>query len=113
MAKDTWDGDERRLHHRHPIVFPVEVQVVEPGAPLKRVVGISVRISCSGALLRLDKDVRKGARCRVTFKQSAGRVMPATATGRIRRASAGDLGNRLVVVQFDELLETVKAPGEI
>ena len=113
MAEDTWDGEERRLHERHSIVFPVEVQVVEPGAPLKRLVGVSVKISCGGALLRLDKDARKGARCRVTFKHSAGRVMPATVTGRVRRSSVGEPGDRMVAVQFDQPLDRVKAPGEL
>lgn len=113
MTEETWGGEERRLHERHSIVFAVEVQVVSPGAPLERLVGVSVKISCGGALLRLEKDARIGARCRVTFKQSAGRVEPATATGKIRRSAAGKPGDRMVVVQFDPPLERVKAPGEI
>ncbi len=113
MSDDPWSGEERRLHERHSIVFPVEVQVVEPGATLKRLVGVSVKISCGGALLRLDKDARKGARCRVIFKQSAGRVLPATMTGKVRRSAVGEPGNRLVAVQFDHPLERVKAPGEL
>jgi len=113
MAKDTWDGEERRLHERHSIVFPVEVQVVEPGAPMKRLVGVSVKVSRSGTLLRLDRDARIGARCRVTFKRSAGRLAPAELTGRIRRCGTGEPGSRLIAVQFDHPLESLKAPGEL
>jgi len=113
MAEDSWAGEERRLHERHAIVFPVEVQVAEPGAPMKKLVGVSMRVSRGGALISVDKQVREGARCRITFKQAAGRVAPATATGRVRRSGPGERGKQTIAVQFDELLETVKAPGEL
>ena len=113
MSKDSWGGEERRLHERHSIVFPVEVQVATPGGPLERLVGVSVKISRGGALLRLEKDARPGARCRVKFKHSVGRVEPATASGMIRRSAAGQPGSRMIAVQFDHPLERVKAPGEL
>ena len=113
MAEDTWDGEERRLYERHATVFRVEVEVVEPGAPMKRLAGVSIKISRGGALLSVDKDARTGARCRVTFKHAVGRVAPATATGKVRRSGPGERGNRTIAVQFDELLETVKGPGEL
>lgn len=113
MSRVSWDGEERRLHERHSIVFPVEVQVANPGRPLERLAGVSVKIGRGGALLRLDKDARPGARCLVSFRQSAGRVEPATASGMIRRSAAGKPGSHMVAVQFDHLLEKVKAPGEL
>jgi hypothetical protein len=113
MTPDPWDGEERRLYERHDLRFPVEVEVVEPGALPRRLTGVSVKISCSGALLRVDGQARKGARCRVAFRKTGGRISPSKVTGRIRRLTSGESGRGNIVVQFDRPLEQLKAPGEI
>jgi hypothetical protein len=113
MTRDPWDGEERRLYERHAIRFQVEVEMVEPGAPMRQLKGASVKISRGGALLRVDGQARTGARCRVSFKKTGGRISPSRVTGRIRRLTSGESGRGNIVVQFDRPLDQVKAPGEI
>lgn len=121
MSTDPGESTEHRrarriaAAHRIEVMFPVDVLVGLLEAdflakPLK-VEGVTINLSLSGMLARLNYVVPPGSSCVIRFLASREQIAPEILRGTVRRAAATETGCE-IAVEFETALEVLKAAGE-
>lgn len=110
-AESDDDADQRE-HDRVNVNYKINI---ETGLNLSghevlrlTIVGKTIDVSRGGMLISVAQDVIPGARCRVQFIDSDGRIEPEKTWGRVRRAIPWKGGFNLAV-EFDEPLEVLNS----
>ena len=119
---DTDQGESRKHRraarivaaHRVEVMLPVDVLVGRLKAdslptPLK-LEGLTINLSRSGMLVRLNYLVPPGASCVVRFLVSGQQIVPEILRGTVRRAEPTETGCD-VAVEFETALRVLKSPG--